>query len=267
MNDEVNVPEEFLELIPEIPASEQEPGEPSRETYALAVYVFEQVLKTGAGEATAVMAAIDNVLKPIRSQEHQRVREALEAEITRLETDSPEAPMPPYVRVLRLTKAQGFREALHTLEDPAQQVTVHKDNEVQSFEEAEREMEAALSEGVGSGPAVDRNAQVVEAARRLVAVYGREYAEEDEQGVGTQAGLDALVEAVDAPAGNPPCACGSPFSRHVDGACPPPQAVQGEAAQIRCRGTGEVDWTFGNPSPKVPCPGCPDCQPEKGGEG
>lgn len=28
-----------------------------------------------------------------------------------------------------------------------------------------------------------------------------------------------------------------------------------------CGGRGEVDWTFGNPSPKVPCPGCehPDC--------
>lgn len=27
----------------------------------------------------------------------------------------------------------------------------------------------------------------------------------------------------------------------------------------RCGGSGKVDWTFGNPSPKVPCPGCVDC--------
>lgn len=28
---------------------------------------------------------------------------------------------------------------------------------------------------------------------------------------------------------------------------------------MSCGGSGKVDWTFGNPSPKVPCPGCPDC--------
>ena len=35
-----------------------------------------------------------------------------------------------------------------------------------------------------------------------------------------------------------------------------------------CGGSGEVDWTFGNPSPKVPCTGCshPDC-PNKAPEG
>jgi len=58
---EVPVPDDVLERIPDIPAGEQEPGEPSKATYALAVHVFEQILTTGAGEVTAVMAAVDHV--------------------------------------------------------------------------------------------------------------------------------------------------------------------------------------------------------------
>ena len=37
-----------------------------------------------------------------------------------------------------------------------------------------------------------------------------------------------------------------------------PDREDGDEACERCGGKGEVDWTFGNPSPKVPCP---DCQP------